>query len=180
MSVAVETPRTSMLHDLDERLVMAIEQFVGNAARRPFVGQLQSLGAKPLYADHCDRLVEQNASDCGGRLEVSRWVMSFVGCTSISPEGAVSRRLAPTRGNAFDHPNKRNWITSTDYGNYRKEGGKLKAEIGLPQRNLRPRRIACIFQSLHERTQISGVDRVDHPIGVITEPNSCRVGWCLV
>jgi hypothetical protein len=36
----------------------------------PLLGQLKRLRAKPLYADHRDHLIRQNASDCGGRLEV--------------------------------------------------------------------------------------------------------------
>src|SRR5258708_7653962 len=69
MPVPVKAPRSSVFEYFEPLLVMPIEQFIGNAARRPFVGQLQSLGAKPLYADHRDRLVGQNASDCGGRSE---------------------------------------------------------------------------------------------------------------
>src|ERR1019366_7389339 len=70
MPVAVKAPGAAVLQDLEARLVMAIEQLVGNAARRSLVGQLQSLGAKPLYADHRNNLLRQNASDCGGGLEV--------------------------------------------------------------------------------------------------------------
>jgi hypothetical protein len=70
MPVAVEAPRAAVLHDLEARLVMAIEQLVGNAARRSFISQLQSLGAKPLHADHRDDLLRQNSPDCGGWLEI--------------------------------------------------------------------------------------------------------------
>ena len=70
MPVAVEAPRASVLHDLQARFVMAIKQLVGNTARWPLVGQLKRFGAKPLHADHCDDLLGQNASDCGGGLEV--------------------------------------------------------------------------------------------------------------
>ena len=70
MPVAVEAPRAAVLHDLQARLVMAIKQLVGNAAGRSLVGQLQSLGAKPLHADHRDDLVRQNSPDGGGWLEV--------------------------------------------------------------------------------------------------------------
>ena len=70
MPVAVEAPRAAVLHNLEARLVMAIEQFIGNTASWSFVGQLQRLGAKPLDADHGDYLVWQNASHCGSGLEV--------------------------------------------------------------------------------------------------------------
>src|SRR5271165_3945314 len=70
MPVAVETPRASVLNDLQARFVMAIKQLVGNTARWPLVGQLKRFGAKPLHAHHRDDLLRQNASDCGGGLEV--------------------------------------------------------------------------------------------------------------
>ena len=37
----------------------------------PLVGQFQSLGAKPLHADHCDDLVGQNPSDCGAIMKLT-------------------------------------------------------------------------------------------------------------
>jgi hypothetical protein len=70
MPVTVEAPRATVLHYFEARFVMAIEQLVGNAASRPFVGELHSLRAKPLDADYRDDLIRQNASDCGGGLEV--------------------------------------------------------------------------------------------------------------
>lgn len=107
MPIAVETPGAAVLDHLEAQLVMAIEQLIGNATRGPFVGQLQSLGAKPLNADHRDRLVAQNASDCGGRLEVFeaghvlRGVhVDFTGKASLAdvlpqPEGVPS--IIPTK-----------------------------------------------------------------------------------
>src|SRR5271166_7159929 len=70
MPVAVEAPRASVLNDLQARFVMAIKQLIGNTARWPLVGQLKRFGAKPLHADHRHDLVGENASDCGGGLEV--------------------------------------------------------------------------------------------------------------
>src|ERR1700748_3560989 len=70
MPVAIAAPRAAVLHNFKMRLVIAIEQFIGNTARWSFVGQFQRLGAKPLDADHGDYLVWQNALDCGGGLEV--------------------------------------------------------------------------------------------------------------
>ncbi len=70
MPVAVEAPRAAVLHYLNARFVMAIKQLVSNTARWPLVGQLKRLGTKPLHADHRDDLIRQNASDCGGGLEV--------------------------------------------------------------------------------------------------------------
>jgi hypothetical protein len=49
---------------------MPIKQLISNSARRPLVGQLKRLGTKLLHADHGDELVRQNASECGGGLEV--------------------------------------------------------------------------------------------------------------
>ena len=59
-----------MLHNLETGLIMAIQEFVSNPARRGLIGQLQSLRAKPLDTDHCYDLVGQDASDCGCGLEV--------------------------------------------------------------------------------------------------------------
>jgi len=70
MSVPVKAPGAPVLHDFDARLVMAIEELIGNPTRWSLVGELESLGAKPLYADHCDDLLRQNASDGGVWLEV--------------------------------------------------------------------------------------------------------------
>ena len=47
--IAVKAPRAAVLHNFEARLVMAIEQFIGNAARWRLVGQFQRLGAKPEY-----------------------------------------------------------------------------------------------------------------------------------
>jgi hypothetical protein len=70
MPVAVEAPRAAVLHDFKPRLVMAVEQLIGNATGWPLVGQLQSRGAKPSYADHSHDLVWQNAAHGGGWQEV--------------------------------------------------------------------------------------------------------------
>ena len=84
MAVTVKAPRAAVLHYFEAQLVMTLEQLVGNTARGPLVGQLRSLGAKPLHADHCDDLVGQNASDCGGGLEVFEASHVFHGQASIS------------------------------------------------------------------------------------------------
>ena len=41
MAVTVEAPRAAVLHYFEARLVMTIEQLIGNTARWPLVGQLQ-------------------------------------------------------------------------------------------------------------------------------------------
>jgi hypothetical protein len=79
-----------------------------DAAKCYLVGQLQRLGAKPLYADYRDNLVWQNASNCGSGLEIFeaghvlrgmrdkfRWE-SLAGSPLGNPEGpsTVSRRGA--------------------------------------------------------------------------------------
>jgi hypothetical protein len=65
-----EAPRAAVLHYLEARLVMTIDQLVGNTARRPLVGQLKRLGAKPLHTDNRDGLVRENASERGSRREI--------------------------------------------------------------------------------------------------------------
>src|SRR5580692_10332490 len=70
MSVAVKTPWAAVLDHLEAGFVMAIQQLIGDAARRSFICQLQSRRAKPLHADHGDGLLRQNASDGSGGLEV--------------------------------------------------------------------------------------------------------------
>src|SRR4029077_14855705 len=70
MAVTVKAPRAAVLDYFEARLVMTIKQLVSNTARWPLVGQLKRLGTKPLHADHRDDLIRQNASDCGGGLEV--------------------------------------------------------------------------------------------------------------
>ena len=70
MAVTVKAPRAAVLDYFEARLVMTIKQLVSNTARWPLVGQLKRLGTKPLHADHRDDLIRQNASDCGGGMEV--------------------------------------------------------------------------------------------------------------
>ena len=52
MPVAIEAPWAAVLHDFETRLVIAIEQLIRNTTRWALVGELESLGAKPLDADH--------------------------------------------------------------------------------------------------------------------------------
>ena len=68
--IPVEAPGATVLQDLQSRFVVPIEQFVRNPPRRSLVGQLQRLGAKPLYADDRNDLVRQDSPDGGGRLKV--------------------------------------------------------------------------------------------------------------
>src|SRR5712692_4977016 len=99
MPVAVEAPGPAVLHDLEARLVMAIEQLVGDAAGRRLIGQLQSLGAKPLYADDRDDLVRQNASDGGGGLEVFEaghgLFVGTISCRLYCTVSSLAREASP-------------------------------------------------------------------------------------
>ena len=54
-AVAVEAPGPALLDDLEARLVVAVEQFVGHLAGGRLVGQFQGLGAEPLHADDRDQ-----------------------------------------------------------------------------------------------------------------------------
>ena len=69
-TVAVEAPGAPDLDDLEPGLVVAVQQLVGDLAGWCLVGQLQGLGAEPLYADHRDEAVGQNAAHRGVGLEV--------------------------------------------------------------------------------------------------------------
>ena len=86
-----------VLHDLEARFVMAIQQLVGNPARWPLVGQLKRLGAKPLHADHRDDLIRQNASDGGVGLEVFEASHVFHGRIKFY----FSAKASPARGHAL-------------------------------------------------------------------------------
>ena len=50
-TVAVETPRPALLHELEPGLIVAIEQFVRDLAGGRLVGEFEGLGAEPLHAD---------------------------------------------------------------------------------------------------------------------------------
>ena len=67
MPVTVEAPRATVLHYFEARLVMTTRWRSGQMAP---VGQLKRLRTKPLHANHRDDLIRQNASNCGGGLEV--------------------------------------------------------------------------------------------------------------
>src|SRR5215472_12682296 len=80
---AVEALRTTVLDNFETRLVVAIEQFIGNAAGWRLVGQFQRLGAKPLDVDHRYYLVRQNTSDCCGGLKVFEAGHVLGGCSLL-------------------------------------------------------------------------------------------------
>jgi len=69
-AVAIEAPRPALLHDLESRLVMPVQQFVGHLTGGRLVGELDGFGAEPLHADDGDGAVGQDAADGGGRLEL--------------------------------------------------------------------------------------------------------------
>ena len=104
-AVAVEAPGPALLDDLEARLVVAVEQLVGDLAGGGLVGELQRLGAEPLDADDGDQRVGQDAADGGVGLELfescswqypSSGVMGYIGHLagiSCGP-GAADRPLA--------------------------------------------------------------------------------------
>ena len=69
-AVAVEAPGPALLDDLEPRLVVAVEQLVGDLAGRVLVGQLERLRAEPLHADDGDQGIREDAADGGVGLEV--------------------------------------------------------------------------------------------------------------
>ncbi len=58
-----------MLDDVETRLVVAVEELVGDPAGRVLVGQLQRFGAEPLDGDDRDGRVGQDAANAGVRLK---------------------------------------------------------------------------------------------------------------
>jgi hypothetical protein len=76
-TVAVETPRTALLHQVEPRLIVTIEQFVRHLAGWRLVSELERLGAEPLHADDDHHRVWHDAPDCGIRLklfEFNQWL----------------------------------------------------------------------------------------------------------
>ena len=69
-TVAIKTPWTALCGDLDPRLVVSIEQLVGDLAARIFVGQFDRCRPEPLRVDHGDEAIRQNALHRGVGSEV--------------------------------------------------------------------------------------------------------------
>ena len=69
-AVAVETPGPALLHELEARLVVAVEQLVGHLAGGRLVGEFEGLGAEPLHADDRDEAVRKDAAHRGVGLKV--------------------------------------------------------------------------------------------------------------
>lgn len=61
-SVAIETPRATVLDDLESRLVVAIENFIGHAAVGSTVDEGEGVRPVPMDADDSDAGVRQNAA----------------------------------------------------------------------------------------------------------------------
>jgi hypothetical protein len=61
-TIAVKTPWAPLLHEIQARLVASIEQLVGHPAGGRLVGELKSLGAKPLHTDNRNEAVWEEAS----------------------------------------------------------------------------------------------------------------------
>ena len=89
-AVAVEAPRAALLDDLEARLVVAVEELVGDPARRRLVGELERVGAEPLDADDGDERVGQDAADrrrWAGGLRVSCFTDRGIGLRLFSGHG---------------------------------------------------------------------------------------------
>ena len=70
MAVAIKAPGAALLDHVKARFVVAIQQLVGDPARRVLVGQLQCLGAKPLHTDDGDEALREDAAHGSVRVEV--------------------------------------------------------------------------------------------------------------
>ena len=69
-AVAVEAPGAALLDHLQARLVLAVEDLLGDAARGRAVDQGQRLGAVPLHVDDLRRGLREQAAHGGARLEI--------------------------------------------------------------------------------------------------------------
>ena len=69
-TVAVEAPGARLLGNPDAGFVVAVEELVGDLARRRLVGQLDGGVAVPLHADHRDEAVRQDALNGGVDCEI--------------------------------------------------------------------------------------------------------------
>ena len=67
--VAVEAPRTALLDYFKARLIVPIENLLGDPTRRRAVYQRQRLGTVPLHADNGDRAIVEDAPYGGVGLE---------------------------------------------------------------------------------------------------------------
>ena len=66
-AIAVEAPRPALLDQLQARLVVAVQELVGDLSGRRLVRQLQGLGAVPLGGHNDDLRVGEDAADAGAR-----------------------------------------------------------------------------------------------------------------
>ena len=76
-AVAVEAPGPALLNDFQARLVVAVQEDVGDAASGILVGQLDGLGAEPLDVHDGDETVGQDAADGGVGPEVEPLLKSI-------------------------------------------------------------------------------------------------------
>jgi len=61
ISVAVEAPRAAFCRNLDTRLIVPIEQLVGDLATRVLIGELEGFRAEPLRVHDGDQAIWQDA-----------------------------------------------------------------------------------------------------------------------
>jgi hypothetical protein len=68
-AIAVETPGTAKLDDLQRRLAVAVQELVGNPTVGGFVGQFQGFRTEPLNTDNRNKRVGHDAAHDGIGLE---------------------------------------------------------------------------------------------------------------
>ena len=69
-TVAVEAPRPARRDNFEARLVVTVDQLVGDLPGGRLVGEFQRFRAEPLHADDRYRGIRENAADGGVGLEV--------------------------------------------------------------------------------------------------------------
>ena len=95
-AVAVETPGPALLHDLEVRFVVAVEQHIRHSTGRILVGQLERVGTEPLNADDTDDGIRQDPANRGVGLEIFESRHRFV-AVGVEPEPDPANERARIR-----------------------------------------------------------------------------------
>ena len=62
-AIPIEAPGTPLLHNLETRFGVTIEEFICHFARSRLVREFERVGAKPLNADHLNDGIGKNAAN---------------------------------------------------------------------------------------------------------------------
>ena len=62
-TVAVKTPRPSLLDDLKTRFVVAVKQQISGAPSGVFISQFERFGTEPLHVNDSDEAIRKNSFD---------------------------------------------------------------------------------------------------------------------